>query len=189
VAYVDDKAWKYLLRGHCAVTIAMRGPWGCKGDEDMAKPLPAKFIVLMDTDGDQQGKADLVKLCGVHQRQHPSPQYRAALTKIAALSDKLALRGRSVDVHIPVQFHASSCMNTSEQRVVAALTEIQRQEKIIKAEWEAYQQTTKEEPVRSALMRYTFVLEPMILDLSGCTITELVWRNWCARTSGRRRCP
>jgi hypothetical protein len=38
-------------------------------------------------------------------------------------------------------------MNTAEQFIVAALTEIQRQEKIIKAEWEAYQQTTKEEPV------------------------------------------
>jgi hypothetical protein len=146
VAYVDDKAWKYLLRGHCAVTIAMRGPWGCKGDEDMAKPLPAKFIVLMDTDGDQQGKADLVELCGVRQRQHPSPQYLAALAKIATLDDKLALRG-PVDVQIPVQVHASSCMNTAEQFIVAALTEIQRQEKIIKAEWEAYQQTTKEEPV------------------------------------------
>jgi len=55
---------------------------------------------------------------------------------------------------------------------VAALTKIQRQEQIIKAEWDAYQQTQEEEPVRSASMRCTFVLEPMIVDLSGCTITE-----------------
>jgi hypothetical protein len=110
VAHVDDMAWKDLLRGPCAVTIVIKGPLGSKGDEAMAKPLPAKFVLFMDMDADQQGEADMVQFCGVHQRQHPSPQYLAALAKIAARDDQLALRRRTVNVQIPVKVHASSCM-------------------------------------------------------------------------------
>ncbi|OWY93714.1 hypothetical protein PHMEG_00036791 [Phytophthora megakarya] len=189
VAHFDDQAWKYLLQRFCDVKF---GQLGGTGEEVMHKKLLLNFILFMDMEqehGKEQGTSDL-QICG---REHASLEYLNTLDKIAALDANLILQ-KGVDIQIPVKVHTSSCLNVSKTDLMRTLAAIQNEEKLIKGEWEMYTRNKEKEDVKAGKIRCTSVLEPMIIDLSGCAIAaetanvmnKLVHENvWASEVSVR----
>ncbi|KAE8875689.1 hypothetical protein PF005_g11341 [Phytophthora fragariae] len=101
VAHADYAAWRYLLETHCSVNF------GVEGEPIYEKKIPIRYVVTLDL-GDrtwdfETHDYDLVLFFGVHQRLHPSGEYREALQLIAAL-DKNPLRSKSdFDFDVPVR--------------------------------------------------------------------------------------
>ncbi|KAE9081340.1 hypothetical protein PF010_g8253 [Phytophthora fragariae] len=131
VAHVDYAAWRYLLEKHCSVNF------GVEGEPVYEKKIPIRYVVTLDL-RDQTGdfgthEFDLVFFFGVHQRLHPSGEYREALQQIAAL-DKNPLRSKSdfdFDVPVRVDFDGSYGMNE--------LVDVGIAEKIVQQQWQKYE--------------------------------------------------
>ncbi|KAG7390465.1 hypothetical protein PHYBOEH_007035 [Phytophthora boehmeriae] len=188
VARVDQDAWKFLLLQYCGVTLEE------VGNSSFERQVPAEFILFMDLEGQnssRENRLDLVKLCGVHQREHPRQNYLTALHRIAALNKDFASVGRRVDIKVPVRVHTSSCQDTSLTNVIAAVKEIQRQEKVIREEWSRF---ADKDILLPGTIRCTLVLEPMVLDFLCCmiapemaqTVENLAVNNvWASQTTLR----
>lgn len=161
VAYVDDAAWKFLLLNSCQVAPSY------PSDTSFERDVPAKFVVLrrlLPGEAERQDEQELVYLCGVHQREHPSPEYLDALKRIAEISGR-----KSGDVLVPVRVHTSTCRDDYPANIIAAVAKLQKEEQIIKQQWQELQQRG-EQHVNEGI-RCTLVLEPMVLDFHGCMIT------------------
>ncbi|KAE9183946.1 hypothetical protein PF005_g21877 [Phytophthora fragariae] len=184
VAHVDYAAWRYLLEKHCSVNF------GVEGEPVYEKKIPIRYVVTLDL-RDQTGdfgthEFDLVFFFGVHQRLHPSGEYREALQQIAAL-DKNPLRSKSdfdFDVPVRVDFDGSYGMNE--------LVDVGIAEKIVQQQWQKYEVSGESQSTARGEWHCTFVLERMIVDLvdqdmttaMGAALKTLLHQNtWFSRVS------
>lgn len=155
VRYVDYDAWVHLLGKQCGADVGRDG-------EQKLENIPVKYEVMMDlsvrVDPENPDKTvfDLVRLCGVDQRENASPEYLAALKRIAEMRE--SAQGNLVDLRIPIQVLAED--DTME--FLADMVDAARAERLIKQEWEEYSARDGLEP---GLLRCTFVVEPMIISV------------------------
>ncbi|KAK1942846.1 hypothetical protein P3T76_005483 [Phytophthora citrophthora] len=181
VEYVDYPAWRYLLTVLCGIDV------GKEGEEKFDSQIPVKFLLWLDWEGSNEGKDyDLVKFCGVKQLQSPSDEYLDALGKIVAVQSPR----RRIDIQIPV--HAFFSTDRTKPIDVSAqeLLDIVNAQNIIREEWR-----DQEKKSESGLIRCTFVLEPVILDLLGVRLSskmiqaveQLVQNNLCVSELKRVR--
>ncbi|KAL3664414.1 hypothetical protein V7S43_010737 [Phytophthora oleae] len=177
VAHVDFDAWRYLLSTYCGLDST--------GQIEAADAdIPVRFVLLME----RQAEMDLVQLCGITQRRIVSEGYVNCLQRIGALSGKLHPGKPGFDVEIPVRVIFSS----SSQGSIQILESIQNAEKLIREQWESYNWSLENQPVENGHLRCSFLLEPMIGDLTavGCapdlaeTMARFVGENvWFSQLS------
>ncbi|KAK1941292.1 hypothetical protein P3T76_007158 [Phytophthora citrophthora] len=172
VAHVSREGWEYLLTEHCSVDLGEEGEEGSGGED-----IPAEFVLYFiqnDTRYSESLKNDIVKFCGVHQREHPSRAYLSALKKIAALDTNLKSGKPGVDIDIPVQacftvMHPASFTFLCEDSTPLEI--IHEAEKIVKEDWRKHKCSRKYRDVESRSLRCTFVLEPMLASFNDARIT------------------
>ncbi|KAL4166278.1 hypothetical protein KRP22_013543 [Phytophthora ramorum] len=165
VAHVDYTAWRCLLETYCGMDMQY------EGSEKFDEKVEPKFVLFMDLEGRKSKESDaldLVKFCGVDQRKFPSQEYVRALEKIAVGTDYLMSR---TDVKVPVRVNTASCMKISVSSLMAVFMDIQKAEQTVKEQWEIYKASHEKEDVALGKLRCTFVLEPMIADVTGCRIS------------------
>ncbi|KAL4150862.1 hypothetical protein PRNP1_010258 [Phytophthora ramorum] len=165
VAHVDYMAWRFLLETYCGMDMQY------EGSEKFDEKVEPKFVLFMDLEGRKSKESDaldLVKFCGVDQRIFPSQEYVRALEKIAVGTDYLMSRK---DVKVPVRVNTASCMKISVSSLMAVFMDIQRAEQTVKEQWEIYKASHEKEDAALGKLRCTFVLEPMIADVTGCRIS------------------
>lgn len=111
---------------------------------------------------------DIVRFCGLQQRTDPSPEYLKALGKIAALRGELTRKYRGLDVKIPVHVVFTTSIYKREKLkdgCLDPLKSIQAAKKVVREQWQDYEES--EDPVvERGEIRCTFVLEPMVADIS-----------------------
>ncbi|KAG7392727.1 hypothetical protein PHYBOEH_006298 [Phytophthora boehmeriae] len=169
VEHVDEDAWKHLLTTYCKVDMGREG-------EEKYEKVPVRFLLTMDLEGITNQKDqkkvhfDLVHFCGVHQREHPSPEYAKALRQIATLDNSLTKNEPGVDIEIPVKVHFPGPL-ANIARPLKNLLDVGKAERVIKNQWEKY--ACKKQDVEPGSLRCTFVLEPM-------DISFLEHDNWCS---------
>jgi len=79
---VDPEGWRYILQAHCGVDL-----WA-EGDEVFEEEIPVRFVLYL-VDGKKFVKSmkdDVVRFCGVHQRESPSGKYLRALKRARRLA-------------------------------------------------------------------------------------------------------
>ncbi|KAL3664400.1 hypothetical protein V7S43_010723 [Phytophthora oleae] len=180
VAHVDQEGWKYLLKTHCNI---FDGP---DGAEMFEEDLPAQFMLYFTEDsqpGDDQEyvetlKTDLVQLCGVYQREHPSRAYLKTLNQMSSFDKNLKAGKPGVDLDVAVQV-GFRVMDFDSYGILSETLEpfqdIRAAEKIIQEEWEEYEQSPKKKDVRCGNLRCTVRLGPMIADFHDMKFsTEVV---------------
>ncbi|KAE9018163.1 hypothetical protein PR001_g14213 [Phytophthora rubi] len=152
VAHADEAAFLYLLEHYCGVTMA-DGPLPIFIEEKISVEF------YLDFGQDNPDYNDLVRLCGVQQRDQASNAYEMALAKIAKLHSAIKERGTGLDLKIPVRvrFYPNGTMDGAE--------DIAKAEKVIKEEWAEYEQRSGKEVANGAL-RSTLVLQPMDISLA-----------------------
>ncbi|KAF4028385.1 hypothetical protein GN244_ATG19942 [Phytophthora infestans] len=171
VAHVDQAGWRYLLAEHCDVDL------GTEGQEAFEVHLPADFVLYFLRDEKKYPeslKNDIVKFCGVHQREHASSAYLKALKRIASLDKHLASNKPGVDIKIPVRVHFSMTHPASYESLCEdfePLKQIHCAEKRLQQEWQKYERSRKKRDVEPCNLRCTFVLEPMIASFNDTKIT------------------
>ncbi|KAG7381437.1 hypothetical protein PHYPSEUDO_006015 [Phytophthora pseudosyringae] len=192
VAHVDSAGWRYLLAEHCDVDLGEEGQQVFEGD------IPAEFVLYFLQDEKKYPeslKNDIIRFCGVHQREHASAAYSKALKRVAALDESLKAKKSVIDIEIPVRvcftvMHPASYMFLCEGS--EPLKDIQQAEKLVKQEWENHERSRKKRHVEPRSLRCTFVLEPMIASFNDARITPdltetmqtLVWENtWFSHVS------
>lgn len=101
VAHVDQRAFKHLLTHYCSIRL------GRVGDEHFEQEIPPRILVEFDLNRLHPRKAalkkDMVALCGVEQREHPSAEYLEALKKIEELGSYSKLSAGK-EIIVPVRF-------------------------------------------------------------------------------------
>lgn len=187
VEHVDGDAWKYLLKDCCEVDIGREG-------EQKYDTVPVRFWLELDLQARlskdlEQVEYDLVKFCGVDQRQNASNEYVKALQTIAAMYAKLSEAGEDIEISVAVNFPGSE----SRPLPLHQLMDIRRAEREIKREWEQYAKSQERKTVERRLLRCTFALQPVVLDFgtfnntagsseTAATIERLVLDNvWISR--------
>ncbi|KAE8990896.1 hypothetical protein PF002_g20994 [Phytophthora fragariae] len=167
VAHVDQKALRYLLENHCGVKL------GKEGEEVFEEEIPVRFFLSV-RDG-KHGKEhieelteDLVLFCGTDQRVNPSPEFNNALKMIAELRTS-GIRGVAIEIPVRVWFLDFEAEILEMEGAVESLEAISKAEQVIKESWENYERSSDK---RIMGMKCTFVLEPMVADLSGFIITS-----------------
>ncbi|KAL3664404.1 hypothetical protein V7S43_010727 [Phytophthora oleae] len=148
--------------------------------------LPAQFMLYFTEDsqpGDDQEyvetlKTDLVQLCGVYQREHPSRAYLKTLNQMSSFDKNLKAGKPGVDLDVAVQV-GFRVMDFDSYGILSETLEpfqdIRAAEKIIQEEWEEYEQSPKKKDVRCGNLRCTVRLGPMIADFHDMKFsTEVV---------------
>ncbi|ETP23968.1 hypothetical protein F441_02983 [Phytophthora nicotianae CJ01A1] len=176
VAHVDQDGWRYLLKIHCGVVL------GTEGEEVFDEEIPARFMLYLIEDNDHNGykeyaktlQNDIVKFCGVYQREHPSRAYLKALKRIAAMDSNLKTGKPGLDLKIPVQvgFRVMDFISYDAlKEILEPLQDIREAKKIIKKEWKVYEQSQKTKVMENGSLRCTFVLGPLIADFHDMDIS------------------
>ncbi|EGZ08228.1 hypothetical protein PHYSODRAFT_340047 [Phytophthora sojae] len=108
VEHADYLVYDDILTYGCGITRSR------SGEELDAAWIAAKFLLDVDVNrfenetDDEAIAYDLVRLCGTHQREHPSEEYLAALSQVAALDKNFEPGEPGVDIKIPVKLQFSS---------------------------------------------------------------------------------
>ncbi|OWZ19723.1 hypothetical protein PHMEG_0005976 [Phytophthora megakarya] len=165
VAHVDQSAWKYLLTTYC----------GLKFDNEDDE-IPAQFQIYLNLEGRESLKwadtfdFDLVKICGTHQRKHPSRNYLNALKRIAFWDGIINGGGRmdlpGKDIYIPVRPYFGGLYIKSVDGPMEVMMDIWRAEEKIRIKWAKYNQKQPDQRIAPGQIRCTFVLEPVIADFN-----------------------
>ncbi|KAE9298090.1 hypothetical protein PR003_g23332 [Phytophthora rubi] len=163
VAHVDYGAWEFLLAEYCGVKLPRDGDSGSDND------VKAELQIYVNKDGrvsDEDLASELIELCSVRQRVHPSLQYLAAVSRITAL-DKRSKPNK--DLEIPVRL--SLWKEGLPSDAMAQLLNIGRAKVSVREEWSAYESRQENDSVELESLRCTFVLEPMAADFSELRIS------------------
>ncbi|ETL47419.1 hypothetical protein F441_03458, partial [Phytophthora nicotianae CJ01A1] len=194
VAHVDPFAFKWLLVTQCQLN------WWKQGEENLPEQLPARFVLKVEDHS--KVTADLVKFCGVNQREQPSAEYVEAMKRIAEIVGHLTPDSPGVDVEVPIRVaygpgQGDKIVEGYHEQLLKGLTGVARAEKAIRREWERYLQTEGSKEVARGSIRCTFALEPMIADVqvvqtiaqTAGTLERLLFNNvWFSLLSVRAKC-
>ncbi|KAG7376495.1 hypothetical protein PHYPSEUDO_013293 [Phytophthora pseudosyringae] len=167
VAHADYAAWGYLLIAHFGIDV------GKEGEQKFDDKIPVKLFLCLDWERDDEaGDYDLVKFCGVDQRDHPSEVYLEALAEVAALNGNVKPDWRGVDVQVPV--HVSFSTDRIKDMDVSAreLTAVGKAEQAILEEWKQYTRKSETQALSPGSLRCTFILAPVIADFLGMRMTS-----------------
>ncbi|EGZ08222.1 hypothetical protein PHYSODRAFT_306235 [Phytophthora sojae] len=170
VEHADPRAYVHILTRCCGLVM------GRFGEELKTVNIETRFLPDVDvaksenqTD-DGATVYDIVRFCGTHQREHPSEEYLAALSQIAALNEKLKPGEPGADITIPVKLQFSSDMKGipawASRDDASMFSDITRAEKEIETQWTTYNEE-EEKALEPGTLRCTFVLEPMAADFNG----------------------
>ncbi|EGZ08208.1 hypothetical protein PHYSODRAFT_306230 [Phytophthora sojae] len=159
----------------CSICPKTPSSWSWQGLPDgldsqkvhFLKDFYLKLWTFEDTHTLADVDEDLVMFCGTRQLHHDSRPYLQALKDVAAL---FSCTKPSVDIKIPVRVILSSL--EAWRRPGAGLLQVFNAEKRIRQQWEMYDQTLPPQYEGLCLPRCTFVLVPMVLDLTFSSINS-----------------
>ncbi|KAG1707078.1 hypothetical protein DVH05_026274 [Phytophthora capsici] len=147
VAYVDYNAWKKILLDDSSMTIGER--W----EQDTDNGSIVRFQLTI---GKNRETVDaLVRMCGVHQHDHPRQEYSEALARIAAMDTRHDANNRGVEIPVPVvAFFRKGVLPRK-------LLDLRDAQKTLRCQWE----DSPLPPVQPGGLRCTFVLSEVNADL------------------------
>ncbi|KAI9985153.1 hypothetical protein PInf_004467 [Phytophthora infestans] len=194
VAHVDHFAWKWLLVTQCQLN------WWKQGEENFPEHLPARFVLKLEDHS--KVTADLVKLCGVNQREQPSVEYVETMKRVSVIAGHLSPDSPGVDVEVPIRVafgpgQGDKIVEGYQEQLLKGLTGVARAEKAIRREWERFLKSEGSKEVARGSIRCTFALEPMIADVqvaqsiakTAGTLERLLFNNvWFSLLSVRAKC-
>eukprot|EP00644_Phytophthora_capsici_P006490 jgi/Phyca11/508552/fgenesh2_kg.PHYCAscaffold_36_\ len=193
VSKMDPSGFKQLLLTHVQLN------WWKEGEEDLPTHLPTRFVLQMEDHS--KVNSDIALLCGVDQRQQPSPEFLETMKRIAEVA-KIPSDSPGLDVEIPVRVaygagQVDTITEGYEDQLLKGLTGVARGEKAVRREWERYQKSEGDKSCGNGSIRVTFALEPMVADVqevetiakTAGTLERLLFNNvWFSLLSVRTKC-
>ncbi|ETI55773.1 hypothetical protein F443_01586 [Phytophthora nicotianae P1569] len=160
VEHADYTAWRHLLTVHCGIDV------GKEGEEKFEDRIPVRFLLCVDLKEEDSIEYDLVKFCGVDQR-NSSQEFYQTLAKITALDKNIHPDRRGIDIEIPVQVFFSTDRIKPMEVSASELMAYGEAVRIIRDEWRQYEEGAENLPIARGSLRCTFVLEPLAVDFLG----------------------